>query len=413
MFSLVSHLAGPYLLRSLVPLLLFVNLVAGIATASPCSDDDPEGAVPSISLREVAAGFEFPVHIASAGDGSDRLFVVEQPGRIRTLHEGLLHPEVFLDIQGRVESGGERGMLGVAFHPTFSKNGFFFVNYTSGEGGLHTVVSRFHAPGGKRADVASEKILLSVDQPYPNHNGGQLAFGPDGMLYIGLGDGGSRDDPHGHGQNPATLLGALLRIDVNNDATYAIPTDNPFHGRSGFRGELWAYGLRNPWRFSFDAGTGRLYLADVGQDDVEEIDIIERGGNYGWNVVEGDICTSGVGTVCDRSRFESPLHTYRHPEGVSVTGGFVYRGDDIPGMCGVYLFADYGTMRVWGLRHEGRRITALTDVLDRRRFLARLRGKLVGDTLHISSFGQGEDLELYVAAHQAGRILRIVSASDR
>jgi glucose/arabinose dehydrogenase len=228
-----------------------------------------------------------------------------------------------------------------------------------------------------------------------------------------MGDGGAANDPYGNGQNLGTLLGALLRIDVNKaDAPlkYAVPPDNPFVKRTGARAEIWAYGLRNPWRFAFDAANGRLFLADVGQDQVEEIDVITKGGNYGWNIMEGDICTPAVNPRCDRRGLEPPIHVYRHPEGFSVTGGFVYRGRGVPGLCGTYLFADYVSHTLWGLRYDGRRVTAQRTLLAPGSKAEKLLARVIGSSLNISSFGEDEDRELYAANHQSGAILKIVPA---
>ncbi len=274
--------------------------------------------IPAIALKELVDGLRNPVHVTHAGDGSGRLFVVEQHGTIRIVENGRLRPEAFLDISDRVDSGGEKGLLSVAFHPQYKQNGFFYVNYTTRQRNLYTIVAQFKRATFNRAEPVSERVLLKIRQPFGNHNGGQLAFGPDGYLYIGMGDGGAGNDPHDNGQRPDTLLGALLRIDVDRKAArkpYAIPPDNPFVGRSNYRQEIWAYGLRNPWRFSFDAGDGRLYLADVGQDRYEEIDVIDKGRNYGWNIMEGNICTPGVDRRCDKSGLTPPIFAYPHPEG--------------------------------------------------------------------------------------------------
>ena len=399
-------------LRTLVLLGAYLGAVDGEAAPTPCPDPPATAPIPDITLAEVASGLKYPVHIAHDGTPK-RLYVVEQAGTIRIIENGKVLPEPFLDIRARVESGGEKGLLAVAFHPSYADNGLLYVNYTTRrDGKLYTHISRLRRAAARRADAASETVLLRIEQPYSNHNGGQLAFGPDGYLYIGLGDGGSANDPHDHGQNLGSLLGKILRIDIDaSDAgrPYAIPPDNPFTNRKDARAEIWAYGLRNPWRFAFDAANGRLYAADVGQDAVEEIDVIERGGNYGWRLMEGDICTPAIGAHCDRRGFMPPIHVYRHPEGFSVTGGFVYRGASVPGLCGVYLFADYVTQRLWGLRYDGVRVTAHRELIDTA-FIERVLGRLRLGSLQISSFGQDADLELYVAAHQSGRIFRIAAA---
>ncbi|MCC6208078.1 MAG: PQQ-dependent sugar dehydrogenase [Gammaproteobacteria bacterium] len=382
-------------LRTGSALVLLCGLSAApVAMADECVE--PAAAdIPSIVLQKWLDGFEQPVHLAHAGDGSGRLFVVEQAGRIRVIEDGRLRPDPLLDIRGRVTSGGEKGLLSVAFHPRHTDNGYFYVDYTARDGGLYTVVSRFTRGTDGRADPASEHVLLRIAQPYGNHNGGQLAFGPDGYLYIGMGDGGSANDPHGHGQNLSTLLGALLRIDVDRAAeggSYAIPADNPFLNVPGARPEIWAYGLRNPWRFSFDTSTGVLYLADVGQDRVEEIDIVTAGANLGWAIMEGDRCNTRSANLCVRSDLVAPIARYGHDEGVAATGGHVYRGKNVPGLCGVYLYADYGTGRLWGLRYRDGRVQAARRLLD--------------SGPHISSFGQDEDGEVYILDLE-GSILRV------
>ena len=364
--------------------------------AQVCKDAPANAPLPGIFLQEVAAGFDKPVHLTHAGDGSGRLFVVEQAGVVRIIKNGKVLEAPFLDIRARVSSGGEKGLLSIAFHPRYRENGEFYVNYTRGRMLLETIVSRFRRGSRGLADPGSEEILLRIRQPFPNHNGGQLQFGPDGYLYIGMGDGGAANDPLGHGQDITTLLGALLRIDVDNQEvgrSYAIPPDNPFLGRTHGRGEIWAYGLRNPWRFSFDARNGRLFLADVGQDRVEEINIVRRGGNYGWAVMEGDRCLR-QGTRCRRAGFEMPIFTYPHPEGFSVTGGYVYRGRSMPELCGVYVFADYVSGVISGLRLRDGRVAR--------------HGVLRKSGFRISSFGEDEARELYVAAHRGGRIFKII-----
>jgi len=383
-------------MRAVVFLAFLLSGMLPAFAATQCREPAPDAAIPNVGFREIARDLKQPVHIAHAGDGSNRLFVVEQAGRIRIIHNGQLRAAPFLDIRNRVESGGEKGLLSIAFHPRYRDNGYAYVNYTSDRHGLQTVVSRFRRLDPQRLDPASETVLLRIDQPYSNHNGGQIAFGPDGYLYIGMGDGGSANDPDNHAQNPASLLGKILRIDVENitpGLAYGIPKDNPFVGRAGYRAEIWALGLRNPWRFSFDVGNGRLWVADVGQNKVEEINIIRRGRNYGWRIMEGDICTPGIDDDCRKTGLEPPLHTYRHPAGFSVTGGFVYRGMAIPGLCGTYIFGDYVTRRLWGLRSDGRRV-------HNHRELAKGR-------FAVSSFGVDEVNELYIADHADGRIWQI------
>ena len=359
---------------------------------------------PQISLSAVARGFTQPVHVTHAGDGSGRIFVVEQGGRIRILDNGVVLPVPFLDLASlnppRLVAGGEQGLLSVVFPPGFSSKGYFYVNYTrSGDGA--TVVARYRVSIGdaNAADPASEEVVLTISQPFANHNGGQLAFGPDGYLYIGMGDGGSGGDPMNNGQAPGTLLGKLLRIDVESGvAPYGIPPTNPFLGRTGYRPEIWALGLRNPWRFSFDRGTGDLYLGDVGQGTVEEVDFQPAGDpggrNYGWNVMEGDRCYPPGTVGCNRSGLALPVFVYDHSLGCSVTGGHVVRGSAFPSLQGVYLFGDYCSGRIWGIRKNG----------------AGWDNALLADTtLNISTFGEDESGNVYVVNHTSGDLLKVLS----
>jgi hypothetical protein len=282
------------------------------------------------------------------------------------------------------------GLLGLAFHPNFPSNGYFFVNYTA-PGPRRTVISRFtvSSTNPDSADISSEVIILEVDQPYDNHNGGQIAFGPDGYLYIALGDGGSGGDPLGHGQNRTTLLGSILRIDVDTNAegkNYGIPSDNPFAGNaSGYREEIFAYGLRNPWRFSFDATTGTIWCGDVGQGCREEIDIIEAGKNYAWNIMEGLLCyppgQNCSPASCDTTGLVMPIVDYGRSLGSSVTGGYVYRGSSIPSLVGAYIYGDFGSGRTWTLRHDSLNTT---------------NSEMLDTDLNISSFGVDIHNELYV-----------------
>jgi glucose/arabinose dehydrogenase len=343
----------------------------------------------------MAGGLDAPLLVTHAGDGSRRLFVVEQVGRIRILRVGQPKAEPFLDIASLVTAGGEQGLLGLAFHPEYEANGRFFVNYTDTSG--DTVVAEYRAPGGSdRADPASARVLLHIDQPYSNHNGGDVVFGPDGYLYIGMGDGGSGGDPHGNGQRLDTLLGKLLRIDVDRERPYGIPEDNPFVGRSRARPEIWAYGLRNPWRFSFDPETGDLWIGDVGQGEQEEIDLARagrRGGlNYGWNVMEGKQCFSPP-EGCEAKGLVRPVAVYPTGLGCAVVGGHVYRGARFPVLQGGYFFADFcaGVIFALDASRQGRREPVI-----------------LLDTDHaISSFGEDERGELYVTDLQGGQVLQV------
>lgn len=355
--------------------------------------------------------FDRPVDLQHAGDGSGRLFVVEQEGLIRVFANDPEVPAagVFLDIQDRVQCCGEQGLLGLAFHPSYADNGRFFVYYSAGSGPRRSVLARYGVDPAdpNRADPGSEEILLEVPQPYSNHNAGQIRFGPDGYLYVALGDGGNGGDPEGNGQDRTTLLGSILRLDVDQPTGgrgYGIPPDNPFAGNTdGFREEIYAYGLRNPWRFSFDPDTGRLWAADVGQDYYEEIDIIESGGNYGWDCREGMHAYNGPrggpSPACESATgFIEPVHEYTHAQGQSVTGGFVYRGPGRPDLAGQYIYADYLSGRIWALTFDG---TAVTD-----------NRELLDTGLTITSFGVDEHDELYLCDFGSGRIYRFVPVVD-
>ena len=323
--------------------LAIITVVIAIACASGAEPPDvTEPPVDSTAARldPVFTGLQMPVHLAApAGDA--RVFVVEQRGTIRVARNGQLQSAFFLDIRSRVRSGGEQGLLSMAFHPSFASNGFFYVNYTDVNG--DTKVERYHAtPTADVADAGSGKLILSVDQPFSNHNGGHILFGPDGMLYIAMGDGGSGGDPQGHGQNRATLLGDLLRIDIDHGDPYAVPSDNPFVNQTQSRGEIWAWGLRNPWRIAFDRTDGTLYIADVGQNEWEEVNVVAataKGVNYGWNTMEGRHCFSSGN--CSQSGLTLPIVEYNHSDGCSITGGIVYRGSRVTALRGHYFYADY------------------------------------------------------------------------
>ncbi|MBD3610774.1 MAG: PQQ-dependent sugar dehydrogenase [Gammaproteobacteria bacterium] len=391
---------------------IFASLLALLLplTVQANSCDALGEAIPDIKLVKVVEGLDSPVTITHANDGSGRLFVVEQEGRIREINNDQLVKQPFLDIHDRVVDGGERGLLGLAFHPNFKANGQFYVNYTTElNDQLYTVVSEFQVITGL-AKPGSERILLTVSQPWGNHNGGQLAFGPDGYLYIAMGDGGAGDDPHNNGQKLDTLLGSILRIDVDRQPgknEYAIPIDNPFITTTNARPEIWAYGLRNPWRFSFDRKNGDLYAADVGQDEVEEINIINKGLNYGWRVMEGPICTPGVDPNCDKHGYTYPIYSYDHEIGASITGGYVYRGQQFPELCGVYIYGDFVSQAIWGLRYKDGEVVAQKTLFEPQSLLSLAIDYFDDDGLLISTFGEDEAGEIYVAAYQSGRIYRI------
>ena len=376
-------------------------IVALFASATLAQD-----APPALRLEEFARGLKQPVFLTH--DGTPRRFIVEQGGTIRQVgSDGALVRTPYLDIVKRVTSGGECGLLSVAFHPKFAENGFLFVNYTAKtKRQLQTVISRFQVdPGADRVDAATEYVLLTIDQPYPNHNGGQLQFGPDGMLYIGTGDGGSRDDPQNNGQKTNTLLGKILRIDVNGSQDgYAVPKDNPFVGKPNWRPEIWASGLRNPWRFSFDRETGDCYAADIGQNLYEEIDLITKGGNYGWRVREASHPFNGGAMQKD---FVDPIAEYGRDKGQSVTGGYVYRGKRFPRLVGWYLYADYASGRFFGLKQEDGKVVANGEV----EVIFKDKAGNERPTLNrvqASSFGEDADGELYVCDHN-GVVYRVVS----
>ena len=357
--------------------------------------DPPDGEI-ELQLQQVASGLSFPLALTSP-PGDARLFVVEKPGRIRIIENGSLLAQPFLNVSAKVSNGSEQGLLGLAFHPQYATNGRFFVNYTDTEGDTRIAAYRVSADRSV-ADAASEEILLTIDQPYAKHNGGHLAFGPDGYLYVAMGDGGSGGDPDGNGQDRGDLLGSLLRLDVNGTTGYAVPSDNPFVGVAGARGEIWDLGLRNPWRFSFDRATGDLYVADVGQNAVEEINVATaasgsgRGLNYGWNRMEGTDCFSGTG--CNDGSLTLPVHEYGHSDGCSVTGGHVYRGSAIPALRGTYFYADFCSGWVRSFVFTGGRAT------DHREWSALQLGS-------IPSFGEDASGELYILDAD-GRVMKVV-----
>ena len=410
-----------------VNLLLLVMLMMAAAQGAGCRDDGPDDATPvEAAAQSVGATssdgvalpgaylspafpkltFDRPVFITHAGDGSKRLFVVEQAGRIRVFENryDVEETEVFLDIREQVLTRhNEEGLLSLAFHRKYAETGTFFVYYSAGDP-RRGVLSRFtvKAEDANRADRDSEVVILQVEQPWGNHNGATILFGPEGYLYLSLGDGGSAGDPRGHGQNLGTLLGSIIRIDVDQQEggrPYAIPADNPFVDRAGARPEIWAYGLRNVWRMSYDGATGRLWAGDVGQNSWEEIDLIVKGGNYGWNLREGGHGFRG-GDAAAGVELIDPVIEYGRREGKSVTGGIVYRGRRNAKLRGAYLYGDYVSGEIWGLRYEDESIVAHRALLsgDRRE--------------HVTSFGEDADGELYLCVFDRldggrGRIMRL------
>ncbi len=350
-----------------------------------------------IAFTEFASGFNRPLYLTHAGDGSERIFVLEQTGRVWIITDGLRSQQPFLDLSDIITATAnrtysEQGLLGLAFHPDYAENSRFYVNYTDRSGG--TVVARYQVSldDPDLADPASGQIIFQLQQPFANHNGGHIDFGPDAYLYITLGDGGSANDPLGAGQNRRLLLGSIMRIDVDGALPYAIPPDNPFVGDDSALDEIWAYGLRNVWRFSFDRATGDMYLADVGQNLLEEVNFqpadSSGGENYGWNVWEGTNPFAGgdaVGHV-------PPVFEYRHTLGCSVTGGYVYRGSAMPQLEAVYIFGDYCTGRVWAMYRDGD--------------LNWHTNELANTGWPISSFGEDEAGEIYLVDY-SGTIYRI------
>jgi glucose/arabinose dehydrogenase len=360
-----------------------------------------------LSLESLATGFDQPLYVADTGPEDDTLIVLEKTGKAWLLDNGAKSEDPFLDLTDAVSTSSEQGLLGMAFPEGFAENGRFYVDYTGPEG--QTVISRFEVDESGAADRDSEQVVLEFAQPYGNHNGGMIEFGPDGMLYIGTGDGGSGGDPQGNGQKLDTYLGKLLRIDVEFDEdmhggdpatlAYVTPTDNPFASSGEGLDEIWAYGLRNPWRFSFDRDTGDLWLGDVGQNAWEEIDFqpasSEGGENYGWNVLEGTHPFPPDSDPGDTSGYVMPVVEYDRAAGKSVTGGYVYRGDSYPALEGVYVYGDFSSGRIWGLRRSG---DAVENVL------------LAETGLPIASFGEDSDGELYVVDF-GGEVFKVTAST--
>jgi glucose/arabinose dehydrogenase len=381
-------------------LAVLVALLLTVATATSTAASFTPG-VTRIALRFVESGFSQPVFVTSAGDRSGRLFVVEQGGRIRIARNGTVLATPFLDISSQVSTGGERGLLGLAFHPSYRTNHKLYVYFTTLNGSIAVNEYRVTTNANRAAPSTARRIITIAHPNYSNHNGGMLAFGPDGYLYIGTGDGGSGGDPGNNAQNVNSLLGKLLRINVNTRTStraYGIPSSNPYVGKPG-RDEIFARGLRNPWRFSFDTATGDLWIGDVGQDRYEEIDRSTRasgggrGANYGWRVMEGRSCFNPA-TRCNRSGKVLPIVVYGHGAECSVTGGYVYRSSANPSLQNAYVFGDYCSGKIWAIRANSGSPATKTLLLD--------------TSFNISSFGRDEYGNLFVVDHSGGAVYRIV-----
>ena len=383
---------------------LFPAMLVTAAAAGACHGREPTrpaGPPAQPALQLLASGLSQPLYVTAPPGDTARLFVVLQTGQMRIIRHDTLLPAPFLDVTALVSCCGEQGLLSMAFHPNYAQNGFFFIDYTDVNG--DTRVARYRVSANPdSADGASATAILSQAQPFANHNGGLLLFGPDGCLYVGLGDGGSGGDPQGNGQNLGTLLGKILRIDVNGSLPYAIPAGNPFAGTAGARPEIWAYGLRNPWRFAFDRQTGDLYIADVGQNLHEEVDFqpaASRGGeNYGWNVMEGLFCYNA--STCTQTGLTLPVLDYAHDQGCAIVGGYVYRGTRLRILAGSYLYSDNCTGFVRSLRVANGQVTEQHDW-----------SILLQAGQGVTSFGEDARGELYITTG-SGSVYRIVPAPE-
>lgn len=377
-----SFLASPLVLAMLAPArsLVVAQGVSGLA----------------VGFEPVLTGLSRPVGYVDANDGSGRFFVVEQDGRVLVSVGGELLDTPFLDISSSISTGNEQGLLGFALDPEFSANGRVFVSYTDVQGNSQIVRYEVNADDPNRLDPDSAVSIFTLEQPYPNHNGGQIDFGPDGMLYLGFGDGGSQGDPNGFALDPGSLYGKILRIDVSGDEEpYGIPADNPYIDDPGFASETFAWGFRNPWRFSFDRETGDLWIGDVGQSWIEEIDLVPAGTsgqNFGWSAMEGTDCYNDP--TCDPAAFTGPIVQYTHDYGCAVTGGYVYRGSVIPELASTYLFADYCSGYLWGLVPNGDGSYTSTEPIQ--------------TGMNVSSFAEDAGGELYLIDLN-GAVYRIVS----
>ncbi len=395
-------------MKRLLPLLLVVTAACNSFLSSPPPPPPPPGS-PTLALVD---SFVDPVYLTAPPADSHRLFVVEQAGRVMVLANDSTQatgPRTFLDLTGQISAGGERGLLSVAFHPQYASNGRFYVYFTASNGDIRIVRYNVSSSNPDSADPATADTVLKVAHPtYGNHNGGQLQFGPDSMLWIGTGDGGGGGDPDGNGQDRHSLLGKMLRLDVNGASGYAIPTDNPFATDTSGAPEVWSGGLRNPWRFSFDRQTGDLYIADVGQDRWEEVNVVStangrgRGANYGWNRMEGTHCyPQDPNEACNKAGLVQPVTDYIHAFGAcSVTGGYVYRGPTVPALLGFYVYADHCAGFVQAFKYTGSGITDLRDISSR-----------VSPGGSISSFGEDARGDVYIMTLN-GPVYRIVLNPD-
>ncbi len=386
---------------------------SGFAQAAPCESEKPSQRVPAIGLELIAENLSKPICITGAKDGTGRLFIAQQDGLVQVIKEGKILTEPFLDLRGSVKIGEKMGLLGMAFHPRYSENQKFYVYYTTQTNRLYTVLSEFNVETASGMTSLRERVLLKIEQPFENNKGGQIEFGPDGNLYIGVGDGGGKDDPKFNAQRLDTWLGKILRISVESKdpgLEYSIPKENPFNiskstqpteqmRRSrdkNAKEEIYAYGLRDPWRFSFDTVTYLLYSGDVGHDSWEEINLIGSGKNYGWRIMEGKHCNASLDPKCSEEGLELPVLDYGKDKGTSVTGGYVYRGSQVPGLCGYYVYGDFasGIFRAFYYYPRENRIVRHATFMDTQ--------------MRISAFGQDENYELYLTDYEKGRLYKIV-----
>lgn len=382
------------------PTFALAGLLGTLFTCGGESSTTPPPASVALRLEQVATGLSFPVFVTAAPGDTSRLFIVEKGGTVRVVKNGTLLPTPFIDLGARVTTGSEQGLLGMAFHPTDGRVVLSFTVPGPTGGGRSRVATFTTGANPDVLDPASEALVLEVDQPYTNHNGGDVAFGPDGYLYFGLGDGGAGGDPQGHGQSRDDLLGSILRLDLDHGLPYTVPASNPFVGQAGIRPELWNWGMRNPWRFSFDRANGNLYIADVGQNAWEEVDVQPAssagGENYGWAELEGTHCYGGGG--CSSAGTVLPVTEYNHDDGCSITGGYVYRGTAIPAIAGTYFYSDYCEGWVRSFVYQGGRATEAKSWPD------------LATGQQVTSFGQDARGELYIAVAN-GTIYRIAPGS--